>query len=150
MKQTLGQLNATLHASRKRLNPLFGTIGQSNSRQDFFHSPLQCATTQPIKMALMPQVLVGGQLWIDALRLEHNTDLTSELRRFLRSIASQHNGVASSGNHQSRKNPEQRRLAAAVRAQQSEELRWTYVERNAVQRSAILVFMNEILNGNNG
>ena len=44
-------------------------------------------------MSLMPEILVGGEFEVDALRLKDHADLAAQARRFLRRIAA-HNGGA--------------------------------------------------------
>ena len=99
-------------------------------------------------MSLVPQVLVRGQLRINALGLKHDADLTSQAGRVLRRIASHHQGAAAGRNHQGGENSEQRGLAAAVRAKQAKQFRRAHVERNSIQRRAVLVAMDNVLYGN--
>jgi len=101
-------------------------------------------------MSLVPQILVGSKFGIDALCLEDYTDLAAQGSWILRRIATHHKGAAGGGNHEGGKNPKQRGLAAAIRTQQAEQFCGTHVERDAVERRAILVAMNEILYGNDG
>ena len=58
--------------------------------------------------------------------------------------------MSTSRNHQGGKNPKQRSLPAAIRPQQSKQLRRPNIERNPIQSGAIPIAMDDILNGNNG
>ena len=58
--------------------------------------------------------------------------------------------LAAGGKHEGGENTEQGGLAAAVGAEQSEEFGGADVEGNAVEGGAILVAVNEILNGDDG
>src|SRR5258706_14147651 len=96
----------------------------------------------------MPKILVRGELQVDALGLKDHADLPPHSRQLLRRIAAHDGGAACGGKHQGRENPEQRGFAAAVRSQQAEQFRGTYVERNVVQSSAGLVAMQQVVYGN--
>src|SRR5438045_7136845 len=99
-------------------------------------------------MALMPEILISRQLGIDALRLEHDSDLAAKAGGILRGVAAHDQSAAAGRNHQRRKNAEQRRFAAAVGPQQPKQFRRPYVEAHTVQSCAALVPVNEILNRN--
>ena len=118
--------------------------------ENLSHPRLQRGPAQTVEMSLMPEVLVGGQLWINALRLKHDADLSSQVGGILRGIAAHDQGAAGGGNHQSRENSEQSSLSAAIGSEQSEQFRRPHVEGNSVQRSAIFVAVNQILYGNDG
>src|SRR5712671_715022 len=101
-------------------------------------------------MSLMPEVLISGELRIDALRLKYYPNLPTHLGRVLRRIASHHERATGAGNHQRGKNPEERRLPAAVRTQKAKQFRRTHLERNSIEGGAVLVSMDKILNRNDG
>jgi hypothetical protein len=101
-------------------------------------------------MSLMPKILVGRELEVDALRLKDHADLPPHARRLLRRVAAHDGGAAGGRNHQRGKNPEERGLAAAIRTEQAEQLRRTHVERNSVQSGAVLIAMHQVLYGNDG
>jgi hypothetical protein len=98
----------------------------------------------------MPKIFVGGQLYIDARRLEDDADVAAQSSGLANSVESGDGGAAGRGNHERGKDPEQRRLAAAIRAEQSEQFGRPDLERNAIQGGAVLVAMDEIANGNYG
>ena len=99
-------------------------------------------------MALVPQILVCGQFWIDTLRLKYNTDLPPQARSILSHIATHDQSAARGRNHQSGKNSKQSSLAAAIGPEQSEHFGWPNIEGNAIQRGAILITVDKILYGN--
>ncbi len=101
-------------------------------------------------MPLMPQVLVRGQLLVDTLRLKDDANLPAETGRILRCIATHHNGAPAGRDHQRRENPEKRRLPAAIGSDQTKLFRRTHVKRNSIQRSPVLVAVDQVLYGNNG
>ena len=65
----------------------------------------------------MPEILVGSQLFVDALRLEDNADLPTDGGGILGCVKTHDQGAAGGRHHQCRKNAEQGGLAAAVGAE---------------------------------
>src|SRR5205807_9599947 len=116
----------------------------------FPYALLQRGAAKTVKMPLMPEVLVSGELQVNALRLEDYTDLPPQSRWFLRGIVAHDGGAACGGKHQGRKNPEERGFATAVGAEQAEQFRRAHIERNAVQGSAVLVAMHKVLDRDDG
>ncbi len=98
----------------------------------------------------MPQILIGRQLGIDALRLKNHADLAAQTRGILAASHPMTMARPAVGNHQCRENSEQSGFAAAIRTEQSKQLRRAHVEGNAIQRGAVLITMDQILNGNYG
>src|SRR3954466_5702989 len=101
-------------------------------------------------MSLMPEVLVGREFQIDALRLEYDSDLSAQRGWILSGVAAHHQRVAGSRDHQGRQDTKQSGFAAAVGAEQPEQFRGADVERNTIQRGAVFVAVNQILYGNDG
>jgi hypothetical protein len=97
-------------------------------------------------MSLMPEILGGGQLYVDALGLEDHTDLAAQAVGVAGNIKSHDLGVSTNWNHQSGEDAKQRRLSAAIRSQQSEEFGLTHIEGDTVQRGAITIMMHDISN----
>ena len=99
-----------------------------------------------VEMALVPQVFRRSQFQINALGLENDPDLTPQFVGLFGCVKSHDDGAAAACDHEGRKDTEHGGLAAAVRAEQSEEFGVADVERNAVQGSAAVITMDEILN----
>ena len=112
------------------------------------HALFQSRAAQSIEMSLMPEILIGGQFRIDALGLENDADLAAKAGGILRRVAAHNESAPAGGNHQRGKNAEERRLTAAVWTEQSEQFCGTNIEGNAIQSRAGLVFVDEVLNGN--
>src|SRR5580700_10101914 len=148
MQQPLGQLDAALHAPGKRFDQFLSAIRESDARENFLNTARQGRAVQTIEMSLMPEILVGGELEVDALGLKDHADLAAYAGRLLRGIATHDGGAAGGGEHQGGKNPEERGLAAAIRTKQAKQFGRTHGERNAVESSAVLVAMEHVLNGN--
>src|SRR5271157_1784028 len=100
-------------------------------------------------MSLMPEILGGGQLHVDALGLEDHTDLAAQTVGVAGNIESHDLGSSAYRNHQGGEDAKQRRLSTAIRSQQSEEFGLTHIEGDTVQRGAITITMHDILNRNN-
>ena len=81
MQQTLGQFKAPLHAAGKGLGFFFGAIGETNAASISATRALQRCAAQSVDMADERQVLFGGQLDVDALRLEDHADIARAPRR---------------------------------------------------------------------
>src|SRR5579864_4432988 len=150
MQQAFSELNAALHPTGKCLYTFLGAVGQTYASQDFDYAFFKRCSAQAVEVSLMPEVLVRGQLWVDALRLKYHANLATETGGILCRIASHDHGATCGRDHERRKNPEERSFAAAVRAEQTEQLCRADVEGNAIQRRSILVAMNQILHGNDG
>src|SRR3977135_1573047 len=105
---------------------------------------------QSIKMSLMAKVLGCGELDVDTLRLEDDSNVTSQTVWILGGVESQDEGAARNRDHQSRKNTKQSCFAAAIRSKQSEQFGWADVKGNAIQRATISVAMHKIWNRNYG
>ena len=97
-------------------------------------------------MALMPQIFGRGQFKINALRLEHDPDLTAHLVGLFGRVESHDHGAAASRDHQGREDAKHRGLAAAVGSEQSEQFGGADVERNSIQGGAAVVAVDQILN----
>src|ERR1700739_504195 len=130
MQQTLGQVNAPLHSAGKRLDTILRTLQQSDANQNLFHALLQWLSAQTVEVPLMPEVLVGCEFGINALRLEDYADMTPERARLSNRIQTDDRRGARTRHDQGRKDSEKGRLAAAIGAEQPEQLRRTNVKRN--------------------
>src|SRR5882672_12687346 len=150
MQQAFCQLDAALHSAGESFDEFLGSIRQADAGENFLDALFQRCAAKAVQMTLMPEIFVGGELQIDALCLKYDADLPPQGRGFLRRVAAHDSGAACCRQHQGRKNPEERGLAAAVRAQQAEQLRGAHVERNAVESGPVPVAMYQVLNGNNG
>ena len=123
MKQTLGELDAALHASGESFDPIGGAVEQSDAGQNFVDSCLEFGAAQAVEVSLMPEIFVGGELGIDALRLEDDADVAAQRSGLANGVEAGDGGAAGGGDHERGKNAEQRGLAAAVRAEQVRRVR---------------------------
>ena len=103
---------------------------------------------QSIEVTLMPQVLISGELQIDALGLKYHSNLATNSVGIFGGIVAHNHGASPGRQHQCRKNSKKGGFSAAIRSQQSEEFGWPHIEGDTVQRRAVVVTMNYLLYGN--
>ena len=96
------------------------------------------------------QVLFRRELDVDALLLEDHADLAANLAGLFGDVVAHDERAAAGGNHERREDAEGRGLAAAVGAEQSEDLGGANIERNARQGGAVAVLMAKVLQLNDG
>jgi hypothetical protein len=101
---------------------------------------------QAVQVALAAQVLFHRKRFIEALRLEHHAHVTPHGRGFAHHIASGEDGAALGGYHHRRQNAEERGLAAAIGAEQTEDLALSHGETDAGESNAGAVTMGQTLN----
>jgi len=147
MEKSFGELDAALHSAGKSFNAFLGAIGKADTSEDFFDPHFQGGAAKAVKMSLMPQVLVGGELQINTLCLEYDADMATQGSGILRGIVTHDEGAAGGRDHQGGEDPEQGGLAAAIWTEQAEEFGGADVEGDAVERSAAFVAVNQILYG---
>ncbi len=105
---------------------------------------------QAVEVSLMPEVLVGGELGIDALGLEDDADVTAQGSGLPDGVKAGDGGAAGRRHHERGKNAEESGFSAAVRTEQTKKLGGADVERDAVERGAVLVTMDKVANDNDG
>lgn len=102
---------------------------------------------QAVKAALVLQIFGGGELQINALRLEHNPDLTPQLGGIFGGVMPQNDGLPADWDHERRKNAEHGGFSAAIWPEKAEQFRGMNIEGNSVQRGTAVIAMNEIAYG---
>src|SRR5437660_32573 len=75
MDQRRSQVQAALHASRKRVHTLIGPVPQTDRRQDFVNAPAASRSLQAIQLSEKIQILAGCELAVERQFLGHNADL---------------------------------------------------------------------------
>ena len=150
VEQALRQFDAALHASREGFDEIVAAVEQSDARENLGDSLFEFLAAQAIEVSLMPQILVRGELRIDALSLEYDANVPAKGARLADGVKSRDRRCAGGRHHERGENPEQGSLAASVGAEQSKEFSGPNVERDAFEGRAILIAMDEISNGNDG
>ena len=92
-------------------------------------------------MADVDEVLFGGKFHVDAARLEDHSDLAAHSAGIERHVVAQDQGASGGGKHQRGEDAEHGGLAAAVGAEQAEDLRALHVEGDAVEGHAVAVLV---------
>src|SRR5208282_376466 len=111
---------------------------------------LEFGTAQAVEVSLMPEVLVGGELEVDALGLEDDADMAAQRSGLANGVEAGDGGAAGSGDHEGGKYAEESGLAAAVRAEKAEKFGGVNVEGDAIERGAVLIAVDEVANDNDG
>jgi hypothetical protein len=146
VEKSFGEFDATFHAAREFFDCVRGSIGKADALENFHDARLEGGAAKSVKVSLVPQILVRGKFGIIALRLEDDANVTAKLAGIDGGVKSLDDGMASGGEHQGGETSEMRGLAASVRAEQSKEFGVADVKGDAIERSAVLVTVNEILN----
>src|SRR5262245_41732313 len=97
-------------------------------------------------MALGAEVFFDRQSLVQALGLEHDADVPADHRGAAHYVITGDRGGAFAGDHQSSENAKQRGLAAAVGAEQAEDLALFHFEVDVRKGYVISVSVAEILN----
>ncbi len=147
VQQRFGDLDAAPQAAGERLHQVLAAVGQPSRSIAFSMRSRRSAPLRAVQVALRAQVLLHGERFVEALRLEHHADVAAHRRRVRaprRCPASI--GAAFGGDHHGGENAEEGGLAAAVRPQQAEDLALFHFEADVRKRDAVTVAMGEILN----
>ena len=83
----------------------------------------RCLPLRPYRWPGVAQVLLDGELDVERARLEDDAGLLADLPGFLGDIEAADGGRAARRNHECREDAEERGLAAAIGAEQAEDLR---------------------------
>ena len=145
VQQTFREFDSSLHAAGKLLNGIFRAICQSNALQDFHDPGFESWAAQSVEVSLVPKVLVCGEFWVVALRLEYDADMTPESGWVSGGVKSLDNRAPARRQHECRENSEQGCFSAAIRAEKPKKLSIPDLEGDAVQGSAILITMDKVL-----
>ena len=150
MEQALGELEASLHASRKCFRTIVGAVVERDALEHFIHARSLRGAIDSVERCDMLEIFASGELDVDGRRLEDDTDLATNSRRVVRDVASVDDGRPRGRKHQRGEDAEHRGLATAVGAEKSEYLGGTNIERNAVEGRTLSVNVAEVIYLNNG
>ena len=140
MQQSLRQFHAPRQASGQRFHEIFGSIGNSQAFHHFRDAAVQLAAAQAVKLAVIAKVLQHGELLVEAGILEDNADAPADVVSLLLNVVAEDRCRSLRWRERRRKDFEERRLAAAVRAQQRKDLAPPNVETDAIQRTPCCCF----------
>src|SRR5271168_2741278 len=101
-------------------------------------------------MALVLQVFGDGQLEVETACLKDDANLLAHLVRLARNVEALDSGAACGRRHQRGQNAKQRGLAAAVGAEQAEDLRSVKFKAEAVEGEELSIAVGQALEHNRG
>jgi hypothetical protein len=101
-------------------------------------------------VSLVPKILVSSELWIVTLGLKDDANVAPQCAWINGCIESLNDCMPASGEHQRGEDSEKCCLPASIGPKQAEQLRITDFESDAIERSTVIVAVNEILNADNG
>jgi hypothetical protein len=104
---------------------------------------LALALAQPVKPALQPQVLAGGQVRVERRLLERRADRAPHRGTLLDDVVARDEGRARGRRQQRRQHVDRRRLSGAVRAQEAVDLARLDAQVDAVDRFDVLELADE-------
>ena len=122
MQHALGQLGAAPHAAGERFDEVAGAVRQADGGEQLGGTALELGGAQPVEPALVAQVFGDGELLVEARRLEHDAHLSAHGRGVAADVVAEDGDGAALQRDQRRQQAEQRRLAAAVGAEEGEDL----------------------------
>ena len=148
MNQALGQLHASLHSARKCFNGMVGAVLKSNPAQHLGNPRFQMRSAQPVEVALVAQVFHDRKFDIETPRLEDDADLLTDSIRLRCDAESGNARDSAGGDHERRKNPEQRGLSASIGTEQTKDLSGPDVKRQVIERQPASIVVSERLDFN--
>ncbi len=110
------------------------------------HALAQGGAAEAVQMALRAQIFLHGESLVQALRLEDHAHFAAHGGRFALDVMPGNDGAAGGGHHHGGQNAEQGGFAAAVGAEQAENLALPHFETDLRQRDAVPVSMGQIFN----
>src|SRR5271170_4451853 len=94
-------------------------------------------------MSLVLQIFRDGEFEVDAARLEDDTELLAHSIRVARDVEALNASAPAGRRHQRGEDAKERGFAAAVRAEEAEDLTGAHLEAEAVEREALSVAMGQ-------
>src|SRR5437762_3390628 len=144
MQQPPSELGATRQSSRERLDEIVGPLRQIEIAKHLAHATAKRGSAQAVEMTVMNEIFRHGQLGIEAGILEDHAEPRANALGFPLEIVPEHAHSALAGPNQRREDLEQSGLAAAVGAEQSEDLAALDGEADSPQRFALAVAVSEV------
>ena len=148
MKQAPGQLNASLQATREGFNAICGAVLELQSLQQFVNLLPQSCPAATVEMPVVPKVLGHREFVVEAGRLKDDPESPSDLAAAGHYILAGNRDLAAGRDCKRGKDPEQRCLAAAVRAKDPKHCAARYLQIDAGQCRAITVVVGQAFNCN--
>src|ERR1700757_2759861 len=100
VEQALGKFDAARHPARESLYQVARPVGEADTGENLPDACFQRGTMQAVKVALVPEIFVGGELAIDARSLKHDPNMAAEAGGVASGIVAQHDRASGAGDHQ--------------------------------------------------
>src|SRR5581483_10202646 len=142
--EALREVDAALHAARQRLDPLRLARPHRDAIEHGVDPSVERGAAHAVEVALVAHVLADGELAVQAGGLEHDPDPSAHRVRLADDVVAGDRGTPAIGRQERREDAEERRLAAAVRAEEAEDLAAPDREGDAVERAPLAVGEREV------
>ena len=142
--QRLRDQHAALHAARQRAHVGVGFVGEVEIGHDLVDPRVVVA--QPEVAGLDAQGFAHGEERIEHEFLRHHAERAARGAEIGHDVVAAHRDAAFVGASEAGEDADERRLARAVRTEQSEELAFFDREADALERLQILVALLDVTN----
>jgi hypothetical protein len=139
VQEASGNLQATLHAARERVDPAAAPLPEAHHLEHLLHAFAEQASGHAIELGVEAEVLLGGQVEIEGGVLEHQADVAPDLTPLGHHIVPRHQRRPAGRFHERAQHPDRRRLAGAVRPEEAERLPRCHLEVDATHRDQLAV-----------
>src|SRR5579862_1049886 len=148
MDQSSCDLEPALHAAREVPHQTVTTVAEADHLENSVETLLADLRVDTVELGVETQVLRGGQIVVEGRVLEDEADLLPHLERVLRDIEPGDPGAARCRPQESAEHVDRRRLAGSVRAEESERLPLSDLERHGANGLEIAETAPERLSNN--
>ena len=133
-KEPLGELDAAPEPPRQPLRELPRALGEPELDEKHVDALGELGTAQAVEPAVMAEVLLDGELAVDARVLEDDAEPAAHRVRRARHVVTEDAGGTAVGRQEGGEDTEEGALAATVRAEETEQLAARHGERHAGER----------------
>src|SRR5439155_15083815 len=135
-EETLGELDAAAESARQPIDELPPALGDPEAVQEGVDARGELGTAQAVEPTVMAEVLLDGELAVDARVLEDDAQPAAHGVRRAPHVVAEDARDASVRGQEGCEDPEERALAAAVRPEEAEQLATRDGERRPGERLA--------------
>ena len=137
-------LTAALQSAGQRLDDIARTVAQVKLDQEMVDPLVEGGAGEAIQMPLVRKVFAHPQFLVEARGLENDPNAAAESDRIAEEVEPENRRGTAPRPNERRKDAEKGGLAAAVRAEETENLAPRDADRELVERDAFAVAMGEI------
>jgi len=150
MEQPPGEVHAAPQPARQVAHRVVGPVGHAEAAQQRVDAAAPIRAVQPIEGRLEAQVFADGQGLVERFVLKHRPDPSPNGPRLPGRVEAKDPRPSLRRRHERGQDPKERRLAAAVGAEQAVERARGHLERNVLQRPVCPVAVGHALNVDGG